>query len=68
MEAAAKTNNKSILQLFVDRAYDDSRVLIALIKKILPDKTHIEGEISAKVVMMPAVEIDGEKQVSTVGD
>ena len=37
--ARKKNGNRSLLVHFVDRAYMNDAVLIALIKKIIPDKT-----------------------------
>lgn len=42
LEVARKRHNKTFLQSFVDRAYFDTQIAIALAKKLIPDR--IEGE------------------------
>lgn len=42
LQKAKKENNKSFLEHFVQRAYRDDTVAIALAKKILPDKLETE--------------------------
>lgn len=43
---AAAERGKHLIQHAVERAYEDDVVLIALIKKIVPDKLEIEGGFS----------------------
>jgi len=68
LDAAKKDKNKSILEHFVERAYTDDGVLVALVKKMLPDKNHLEAEINAEVTMMPTIEKDGKPLEYNVGD
>ena len=45
---AEKKNNKSLLEHFVQRAYEDNTVLIALMRKILPDVKFVAAESHSK--------------------
>jgi len=49
-KAKEKNGDKSFLEHFVERAYDDNSVAIALAKKLLPDKTNTEIEGDVKYV------------------
>ena len=37
----------------VEQAFKDNGVLVAILKKILPDLRHIEGSIKAEVELIP---------------
>lgn len=41
MREVNKTKRISLMKHFVNRAYEDDRVLIAVMKKILPDAKHV---------------------------
>ncbi len=46
--AAVETaKGKALLQQAVEMAYEDPRMMAAILKKILPDMRHIEAEVSA---------------------
>lgn len=47
IEAVQKKKNKKLLVHFVERAYENDRVLIALGKKIIPDLTSVNGVLDA---------------------
>mgnify|MGYP001588647568 CR=1 FL=1 len=46
LSAVEKKNDKSLLQHAVERAYIEDTVLIALLKKILPDKIMADVDIN----------------------
>ncbi len=50
LKQAAKEQKKTFIKHFVDRAYRDDTVAIALGKKILPDK--MEGEMRDIIIRM----------------
>ena len=45
LHAAQKKFDKSFLEHFVERAFENDQVAIALAKKIIPDKIANEGEV-----------------------
>lgn len=65
---AKSKRGKGLLEHFVERAYTEDSVLIALIKKILPDKTQLEAEIMGTITQMGTVKIDDKPQEIKVGD
>lgn len=65
IEKARKAKDKSILEHFVERAYKNDQVLVALIKKLIADKHHTElgGELA--VALEPLIiRIDEGKKKS----
>lgn len=52
LQKAKKENKKSFLEHFVQRAFRDDTVAIALAKKILPDKmeSDLRGEIIQQII------------------
>lgn len=40
-----KSKRKNLLNHFVRRAFKNDKVLIALVKKIVPDKKYLEGDL-----------------------
>ena len=68
LELAHKHNKKSFLEHFVQQAYTDNHVAIALAKKLLPDMTHNKNDDLVKMMMMPFIERDGKPVVHNVGD
>lgn len=44
IKTVEKRKKKKLFALFVEKAYEDEKVLIALIKKVLPDLRHYEHE------------------------
>ena len=49
----SKAKGKKLWTHFVERAYEEDSVLIALSKKILPDLRHIEGAVKVEVELIP---------------
>jgi len=52
--ALAKVHSKkkiTILEHFIEQAYKDNKVLVAVAKKLIADKTHIEGDIKGDVTV-----------------
>ena len=49
IEQVQKKQGKSLLVHFVEQAYQDKNVLIALGKKIIPDLTSVDGKQTVKV-------------------
>lgn len=60
---AQKEHNKDLLEHLVERAYQSDAVLIALAKKLLPDKIQ---EIK-NVTVMPTVTINGKPLELNIG-
>lgn len=54
-------NNKSLLEHFVERAYVDDTVLIALMRKILPDVKYVAADVHSQKDISVTVSIMGEK-------
>jgi len=54
--ARKKHGNRSILVHFVEQAYTNSQVLIALMKKLLPDKIEGESFGDTKIIIIRANE------------
>jgi len=50
-----KDEDHSVLEHFVRRAYKNDKVLIALVKKFVPDKTKIDGEFMGVIQVISAV-------------
>lgn len=51
LDQAQAKHNKSFLQHFIERAYTNDNVAIALAKKILPDQLQGEGFASSSVAV-----------------
>lgn len=49
IKTVERRKRKKLLTHFVNRAYEDDTVLVALAKKILPDLRHVAGESSVPV-------------------
>lgn len=45
IKTVEKASRKNLLNHFVRRAFKNDKVLIAIIKKIIPDKQYIEGDL-----------------------
>jgi len=48
-----RQEGKKLLVHAVEQAFKDNGVLVAILKKILPDLRHIEGSIKAEVELIP---------------
>jgi len=56
IERVEKQDKKDkLLEHFVRRAWEDDRVLIALIKKLIPDKQHIEMPVNEYLEVINAM-------------
>ncbi len=66
-EATKTHEGRSLLQHFVEKAYDDNSVLVACIKKLIPDKHQMEAEVIADVHIMPTIEKDDKPMEHNVG-
>lgn len=49
MKTVQKKHDRTLLEEFVERAYKDNMVLVALMRKLLPDQKYIEGKIGGSV-------------------
>ena len=56
-----KVQGKTIFQHFAERAFEDDGVLIAVMKKRLPDMKQVEGKIKIEVPMVPLSDIEREE-------
>ncbi len=56
-----KVKGKTIFQHFAERAFDDDGVLIAVMKKRLPDMKQVDGKIKIAVPMVPLSDIEREE-------
>ena len=61
LQAAEKKNNKSLLEHFVQRAYEDDTVLIALMRKILPDVKFVAADVHSQKDISVTVSLMGEE-------
>jgi len=62
IEIVAKQKGKSLFEYFVERSYKNDNVLVALIRKLVADKTHVEGELREDVrVTVELVESEGKE-------
>ena len=48
IEKVQKEKDTTLLEHFVRRAYEDDRVLIAVMKKIIADMKHIEADLTVE--------------------
>lgn len=67
LKIVEKRKRKSFLIHFVERAYEDNSIAIALAKKIIPDLSKIDSESSQSFVTMPYIQIDGKPLIPKVG-
>ncbi len=75
LDAAKKTHNKSLLEHFAERAYENDAVLIALAKKVIPDKVSAELDVEDNSVTInilrltnsqtPSSPLNGCKQIES---
>jgi len=49
-------------------AFTDRNVMIAVIKKFIPDLTHIDSESEIKIIAMPTAKINQQPQVFEIGN
>lgn len=52
LEKARKNHDKSFLEHFVEKAYQDNNVAIALAKKILPDLTDMSADLRGRIILI----------------
>jgi hypothetical protein len=43
-------NAKDFFEHFIERAYENDRVLIAAMKKLIPDRKHVEGQLGEEAM------------------
>jgi len=48
-----RKKKKKLMEHFVEQAFDDNGVLVALLKKMLPDLKQVEGVIKATLEVIP---------------
>lgn len=53
IKVVEKQKDKKLLQHFIERAYKNDAVLIALIKKLIPDKTQADLDLSGNINLEP---------------
>lgn len=62
IEQVEKEKGKGLFKHFVERGFKSDNVLVALIKKLIADKTQIEGNLEGDVkVRIELVGSDGDK-------
>lgn len=66
IEEARKKHDLSILQQFVERAYKNDAVLIAVVRKLIADKTkaEVEGEFEVKGPLVVTLRPDEKRSKS----
>ncbi len=61
IEIVAKEKGKSLFEYFVERSYKNDNVLVALIRKLVADKTHVEGDFREDVRVTVEL-VEGKKE------
>ena len=49
IEKVQKDHDSTLLEHFVERAYTDNTLLVALMRKLVPDKKALEGDVAGTV-------------------
>lgn len=53
LDVVAKRKGKTLIQHAVEQSYVDNVVMIALLKKLLPDQLEHSGEITNNIIYLP---------------
>ncbi len=64
-EAKKKHGNKSLLEHFAERAYENDAVLIALAKKVIPDKVSAELDVEDNSVTINILRLTNSQTSSS---
>ena len=69
LERKAKATSRPFWDVVADAAYEDSKVMIAVLKKFIPDMTSndITAEMTHQFNRLPRVLLDGKEQVLDIG-
>ena len=65
LNKAAKKHDKTLLDHAVERAYTDTNVLIAILRKLLPDLRSVEQDIRTEVEQVATTEAEELKALQT---
>lgn len=63
IKVVEKEKEKSLWKRLVERAFVNDKVLIALVKKFVPDKTHAEIEGMDKIVSINLIPVKNKEDV-----
>lgn len=55
IKAVEQKKGKKLLQHFVERAFKQDSVLIAIIKKLIADKTQLDGTLDGRLEIEPLI-------------